>query len=318
MAGQLRFEPLQRTHRRRVPAAEQQRQQRHEQADAHAFEHHHEERAREHGGQPHSFAPQKRTQPLDDEGELFEVVEGAQPRLGYGIFRVERAPDDVVPNLHARTRPFALHPRTQLRDCGIPIRAGKQPRIVDEDKMVPDRVMDERGQFRSDGAVLLTACRGASHEVSVEPEKGRMIQLGEHLRQDRRAVPGKKTDVRVSGEAPAGSLVDPGRHFDRDDSIEMRAHRLDHFAGERAGLDERAEVAPVLIPQDRKLLDDVRRRQGTAADPPLDRDPVTGQGNERRRDGHASPPMPDAVNHRGLPAAFMITRMVRADTSASV
>ncbi len=142
MTGQLMLQPLQWPHRRRVLSAEQQREQRDKQADARPFEHHHEQRARQDGGQPNALGPEKRAKPPDNQREFAELMEGAQPALGYGIFNVQRASDDVVPDLNVGTGTFTRNPAAQLLDGWIACRPGKQPRVVDQDQMMPHRMSE--------------------------------------------------------------------------------------------------------------------------------------------------------------------------------
>ena len=144
VAGKLGLQPLQRPHRRGVLAAEQQRQQRHEQADAHALEHHHEKGARENRGQPSPLRPQKRTESPDDEREFAEMVEGAQPPLGYGISTVKYALDDVVVDKHPRAWALAFYPGTHVRDRGIAAGAVEQAGVIDQDH-VPAHGMRQEG-----------------------------------------------------------------------------------------------------------------------------------------------------------------------------
>jgi hypothetical protein len=58
MMRQLRLQPLQRPHRHRIGAAEQQRQQWNEEANADTLEHHHDE-GTDHGGREQTAAGAK-------------------------------------------------------------------------------------------------------------------------------------------------------------------------------------------------------------------------------------------------------------------
>ena len=73
-----------------------------------------------------------------------------------------------------------------------------------------------------------------------------------------------------------------GRHLDRNQALEVRTHRGNHFASERAGLHEGAEPAVPLVPQKDVLLHDMRRGHGAAAETPLQRDALAGKRDKSR------------------------------------
>ena len=120
--GELPLEPLQRPHRRRVFTTEQERQERDEQAHSQTLEHHHEQGAAEHRGQPGPLGAEERAQPADHKRKFAEMFQGAQwVESGYGICRVERAADDVGVQLDSGAWPLTRDPRAELGDRRVPL-----------------------------------------------------------------------------------------------------------------------------------------------------------------------------------------------------
>src|SRR3954462_15283203 len=82
----------------------------------------------------------------------------------------------------------------------------------------------------------------------------------------------------------------------------MWTHRVDHLAGEGAGLDERAESPLLLVPQQDVLLDHVRGRRRAAAQSPSECDALPSQRDQGGRDGYSPPPALKPVDHGLAPA----------------
>ena len=92
MPGPGGLEPLQRAHRRGALAAEQQVEERNQQADTEALEQHHEEGAREDRGEHHPPLDEVRPEEPKDIPELGDLLDPGLHdwRLGYPIDRRQR------------------------------------------------------------------------------------------------------------------------------------------------------------------------------------------------------------------------------------
>ena len=178
---------------------------------------------------------------------------------------VESASDDVVRDLHVRAGTLTVNPVAQLRDRRIASCPIEQPRIVDQHQMTPHRVREQRAEFMTNRTVVAATGCSAAHEVAVKPEKRRITELFQDSRQDDGAVAEQKFNTRIAGKAAARAFVNLRRHLNRNETLKMRPHRLDHLAGERTGLDERRKLSRLLILKNCKLLHYMRRRQRTSA-----------------------------------------------------
>src|SRR5262249_8871400 len=147
-------------------------------------------------------------------------------------------PDDVLRDIERELGPRLSYPCAEFIDGGVPSAPRELTGVVDEDHVVPGRVLEYAPQLLRDRALLHAAGGPRAGVVAVEPEKGATGEPLHELGQFDARIPLDELDRARTAE-PVLVLPEQNRvELDGVGAPEVLPGEIHHVAPVRAGLDE--------------------------------------------------------------------------------